>query len=656
MMTAFLALLVGLVMVVAGVAGGTDLGPGSRIALVVAGAIIIFVTGLLAVFTKLYRKTTAHEAFVRTGMGKAKVVLDGGCLVVPIIHRIVHVSLETMRLKVDRRAAEALITGDNLRVDIAAEFYIKVQPEADDILNAARSLGEKSVSETSIRELVMEKLVSALRTVAATRPLIELHTKRDEFASAVQAIITQDLQENGLTLESVTISSLDQTPLDYLKDDNIFDAQGKRRITEITQDQKVRRNEITRNAERDIRGKDVSTRKEVLELDKDREVAEATQGRDVANVQVERKRETQEFAINQQREVDLARVAKELAVQAAEIGRDRDLAVVMAQREQAERVAQVERDKAEQEANVARDQAVEVARRQAEVAVAEQETRRAQAQAETRAAEAKREEETQRIETVKVTVAADREAEKKMITQKQQVNVKQYEDQVEADVKAYTAVKVAEGELEASDKRKQAMLILAEGESESNKRRAEGERAKEMVPVQVDREKVNVEAARVEVKRQELENQEKYSAAALDFELKKQQIVANKEVQIQMANAVGTMLSSAKMQLFGDPSTVARMTQQFLRSVGWGMSVEGLVTSTPPDVREAAMGLIKGTGSTLRDLVARLARGRTAIDPETLEHALVEAIAKAKAEPPAAEAHAEAETPTEQPESESDQT
>ena len=639
-MFAFVGILIGLGLIAAGVAFGEQIGAISSILLVVFGALVVLVTAILTAITKLYRKTTANAAFVRTGMGKAKVVLDAGAFVVPIIHRVIFVSLETMRLNVSRLGEEALITGDNLRVDIAAEFYIKVQPEINDILNAARSLGEKSVSEDSIRTLVNEKLISALRTVAATKTLVELHTKRDEFASAVQQIVTQDLQENGLTLESVTISSLDQTQVALLKDDNVFDAQGKRRITEITQDQLVKRNEIERNAERDIRTKDVMTRKEILDLDKDREVAEATQSRDVANVQAERKRETEEFAIQQNREVDLARVQKELTVQNAEIGRDRDLSVATAKREEAERLAQIERDKAQQEADVAREQAVEVARRQAEVAVAEQETRRAATQAETRAAEAKRETENQRIETVKVTAAADRQAQQKMITEKQQVDIKKYEDQVEADVKAYTAVKVAEGELSASDKRKQAMLILAEGESESAKKIAEGQRAKEMVPVQVDREKVDVESARVEVRRQDLENQERFSRAALDFELKKEQIVANKEVQIQMANAVGTMLASAKMQLFGDPSTLSSMYGQFLKSVGWGLTVDGLMTATPTSVRDAAMNLIQGTGGIVRDLVTRVAGKTIDVDPKVIEEALVDAIAKAKA---AAKPEAEAE-------------
>ena len=637
-MAAFFGIIVGLALIGAGVGFNEKLGFMSTLLLVIAGGFILLVTAILTAITKLYRKTTANEAFVRTGMGKARVVLDGGAFVVPIIHRVVPVSLETMRLNVSRHGEEALITGDNLRVDIAAEFYIKVQPEADDILNAARSLGEKCISEESIRELVMEKLVSSLRTVAATKALMELNTKRDEFASAVQSIVTQDLQENGLTLETVTISSLDQTPLEFLKDDNVFDAQGKRRITEVTRDQEVKRNEISRNAERDITTKNVMTRKQILDLEKDQKVAEANQGRDVAIVQADRQRETREFATQQEREVELARVQKELTVQNSEIERDRNLSVAQAKREQAERLAQVERDKAQQEADVARARAVEVAKRQAEVAVAEQETKRAETQAQTRAAEAKREEENQRIETVKVTADADRRAQQKMITERQQVDIHRYQENVAADIQAYTAVKVADGELQASQKQKEAMLTLAEGESLSNQRKAEGERAKTMVPVQVDREKVNVEAARIEVQRQSLENQEKFSRAALEFQIKKQQIEANKEVQVEMAHAVGTMLASAKMQIFGDPSTLASLYGQFLKSVGWGLTVQGLVESTPEPVRDAALKLVGGTGQVIRDLVTRFVGKQVDVDPKVLEEALVEAIAKAKEAAPEAPA------------------
>ena len=167
----------------------------------------------------------------------------------PVLHQVIPVSLETMRLNVERRGPARLITKDNLRVDLSAEFYIKVQPHIDDIKQAARSLGGRSVQAAAVSELVEDKLVSALRTVAATKELVELHSKRDEFASAVQQIVKHDLASNGLTLESVTISSLDQTDPTQLQERNVFDAQGLRKIAEITQKARVERNEIEREAE-----------------------------------------------------------------------------------------------------------------------------------------------------------------------------------------------------------------------------------------------------------------------------------------------------------------------------------------------------------------------------------------------------------------------
>ena len=212
--------------------------------LVTMGLLLLFMVAVIAIVTRLYRKASANMAYVKTGMGGAKVIQDRGALIIPVVHQVIPVSLETMRLNVERRGTHALITKDNLRVDLSAEFYIKVQANADDILQAARSLGGRNVQPDAVSELVQEKLVSALRTVAATKDLVELHSKRDEFASAVQQIVTHDLASNGLTLESVTISALDQTDPSQLQERNVFDAQGLRKIAQITQQAKVERNEI----------------------------------------------------------------------------------------------------------------------------------------------------------------------------------------------------------------------------------------------------------------------------------------------------------------------------------------------------------------------------------------------------------------------------
>ncbi|MDI9585777.1 MAG: SPFH domain-containing protein, partial [Acidobacteriota bacterium] len=286
------------------VAPGFAPDPISRLIFVVLGAAVLIASAIVIIIAKLYQRTSANEAFVRTGMGGRRVVLDGGCIVVPVVHKIVPVSLETMKLEVERIAEDALITKDNLRCDIRGEFYIKVQAVGDDILNASRSLGDRSVDAGAVRELVFEKLVSALRSVAATRDLAQLHTERDDFANAVSQLVREDLKSNGLTLESVTISRLDQTSAQRLNEGNVFDAQGLRKIAEITQKARVERNMYERDAEREIVEKNVATRKEILSLEKEQSEAEAIQASEVSIIQAERRRQAETYEIEQRRLVE----------------------------------------------------------------------------------------------------------------------------------------------------------------------------------------------------------------------------------------------------------------------------------------------------------------------------------------------------------------
>src|SRR5438552_1541839 len=309
------------------------LSTGARIIISGVGVLVLIVTLIMLVISKLYREASANMAFVRTGMGGAKPIKDGGTLVIPVVHQVIPVSLETMRLNVERRGPHALITKDNLRVDLSAEFYIKVQANSDDIVQAARSLGARNVQADAVSELVQEKLVSALRTVAATKELVELHAKRDEFASAVQEIVIHDLSHNGLTLESVTISSLDQTDPTQLQERNVFDAQGLRKIAEITQKARIERNLIEREAEKQVVEKNVSTAKSVLDLQRDHAEVEAEQKMNVANVRASGEREVAEFKIAQDeaisrrdiekmREIDTAEVQRTLAGEQAQVAKE----------------------------------------------------------------------------------------------------------------------------------------------------------------------------------------------------------------------------------------------------------------------------------------------------------------------------------------------
>lgn len=548
-----------------------------------AGALLLVIGGGIGFYAKIYRRASANQAFVRTGQGGTRVVLDRGIIVWPVFHQIVPVSLETMKLEVERRGPDALITKDNLRVDVKGEFYIKVKALEEDILNAARSLGEKSVEASSVGSLVFEKLVSALRSVAATKDLIELHTQRDAFASAVLNLVVNDLQQNGLTLESVTISRLDQTAQELLSDTNIFDAQGKKKITEITQAALVERNRIERDAQRDIALKDVATRQEVLELDRKRAEAEATQAKEVANVQSQRQRETQEFSIEQDRAVKEAEIQRDLAVQAAAIERERALIARKREMQQAD----IEREKAIAAANIAKQQAVETQERQKEAAVAEQEAIRAKAEQSALLAQAQREAASQEVIKVQQLAEAEREAQKKLIAAQQAIDQDKIRRQTEAEVAAFTQIKQAQAAQESAEKEATAKLKLAQAEAQAREFAAQGERALQMVPVEVERERVAVEQARVEVERQSLENKQTYSEAALSYELNKLRIEAERDVQAQMAKSIGEFMAKGNFTVYGDPQTMSQMMGQYMRGMSLGTFAGGLMNGTPDAVKSA---------------------------------------------------------------------
>jgi uncharacterized membrane protein YqiK len=545
-------------------------GFGTFVLLVVAGATI---------FTRFYRKTSANMAYVRTGGRGPHVILDDGAIVVPIIHHLTPVSLETMRLNVERRGPHALITKDNLRVDLSAEFYIKVQPTKEDIQQAARSLGGRSVQPEAVSELVEDKLVSALRTVAATKDLVELHAKRDEFASAVQEIVTHDLATNGLTLESVTISSLDQTDPSALQERNVFDAQGLRKIAEITQKARVERNQIEMEAQRLVVAKNVETKKKVLDMERDQAEFEADQRSKVANVRAAREREVAEFKLAQDEAVTRRDIERQKQIETAEV--ERTLAVEQAQ--VARKIALIAKNREQETSEIVKRQAVEVAERAKEVAVAEKEQERAAAQAQALTAEAERERAKQQVVTVTVTAEADREAAKKLIAAQQAINEKRIREQTEADVLAYRQVKEASGEKDAAEMRYMAKLKLADGDAAAASKRAEGERAVKMVDVNVERERVGVEQARVEVERQSLSNKQEFEEAALKFELEKFRINAEREIRIAAAQALGNMFAKANMQIFGDPGTMANMSMQFMRAASVGAAADGLLKTLPDE-------------------------------------------------------------------------
>jgi uncharacterized membrane protein YqiK len=595
----FILMALGLAMMVTGLLGkllGLPITLSSGMVLTVAGGVVTFI-GFGVTLMSFYRRTTADLAFVRTGYGGSTVVLDGGIRVVPFLHNVLEINLRTMKLGVNPRGQNALITHDNLRANVLAQFYIRVQADTEHILNAARSLGQNSVNAETVEALVSEKLVSALRAIASQMDLFEIHTKRDEFAERVKEHVKLDLESNGLLLESVTISELDQTDPGELSDNNVFDAQGKRKITEITAAAAVERNNLERHAEQARKLKDVETRQQILELERKQAEAEAQQQTEIAKVRADRERESQEAVIAQQRQVELAKIEKEKQIQAQEIARQQAIEVARAQQEQTVQAAQIAKDQQIQMATVEREKSVAVAERQKQIALAQQEMERAKAEEAALRASADREKAGQQVTTVTQLAEADREANKRLIAARQQIEQDKLKMQTSADVEAYTRVKQAEGEREAALQQAEAKRQLAEAEAAAKEMVARGEKAQQMVAVDVAREQVNVEQAKVAVERQQLENRQEFAQAGIQLEVQRLTIQADRDVQMEFARALASFLANGHMTLYGTPETASMMLDNMAKGFGLRAMVEGFVNGSDGEGNSSAPNGHKANGS-----------------------------------------------------------
>jgi flotillin len=545
----------------------------------VVGLVLFLIGVFYALVTALWRKTSADEAFVMTGGARgSRVILDGGAFVFPLVHNVVPVNLKTMKLGVNPHGANALITHDNLRSDILAQFYIRVQADSEHILNAARSLGVNSVNAENVENLVSEKLVSALRAIASQMDLFEIHTKRDEFAERVKEHVKSDLEANGLLLESVTISQMDQTDPSELSDNNVFDAQGKRKITEITAAALVERNNLERAAEQARKTRDVQTRQQILALERQQAESEAEQRTEIAIIQASKDRESQEAVIAQQRAVESAQIAKQQAIQTAEIGRQQAVEVARVAQEKAVQTATIARDQETQRAGVERDQAVALAERLKQIAVANKEAERARAEEGSLIAQAAQEKANQEVMSVTQIAEAERDASKKLIAARQQIEQDKIRLQTEAEVQAFTRVTVAQADQESATKQAEAKLHLAQADAQSRELIARGEKAQQMVAVDVSRENVGVEQARVDVERRQLENRQEFADAGIRLEVEKLRIQADKEVQQEFARALANFLSHGNMTLYGTPETAQKMMDNMAKGFGVRAIAEGFLS------------------------------------------------------------------------------
>ncbi len=444
------------------------------------GAAFVFFLGI--VYATLYKKTTSNRSFVRTGSGGAKVYMDSGGVVIPIMHKLTWISQETMKLEIARIGKDALITRDKLRADVEAQFYVKVPPEKEQILAAARSLGQRATEVENVKELIKDKLISALRSVSATKALMELHEDREGFGMDVFNALKDDLRANGLQLETVAISQLDMTKKDFFDKDNYFDAQGLKLMTDTIETAKKEENDIRRQRDLEIEKVNVEADKQTLDLQKERQLAIAEQERDVSNEQAERKAETEKFRLNQEREVKEAEVAKNYAVEKAGIDKDIKLVEENKRKEEAEvarkqaiEEVEVGRKLAIEQANIEREKSTETARIVKEIALIEENKRKEEA--EVKRQQVVEEAEVQRNLVVEeANVKRERAIESARIEKEKAVEIAQ----VEKEIKIVEEVKLKE---QAETERLRVAAEKEEAETERAKVEANREAEIELIDV-----------------------------------------------------------------------------------------------------------------------------------------------------------------------------
>ena len=345
--------------------------------------VIVLIAILYVISIWVYKRAPANMGFIRTGYLGTRVCLGRGALVLPVFHEVTWVSLETLKLIVSRSRDQAVLTSDKIRVDVVAELYAHVGRSEEDLLAAARSLGERTFDTEKVRSLLEAKIVSALRSYAATKTLSELHENRDTFAKAVQTSVVESFHANGLTLEEVTIVTLEQSAKEFFDKDNVFDAEGLKVITEITSDARRHVHNTEKRTTVSIRQRELDTQLELLEIEKQEAFARAHQDREVANEQAQQIGNKQMYVLDQRMEVEqkeidnektLERMRAERDVSATEESRRREAAEIQKtlELEKARRDREIElvaKTEEEQLANIQRKLAEEQAERDRRIAL-----------------------------------------------------------------------------------------------------------------------------------------------------------------------------------------------------------------------------------------------------------------------------------------------
>ncbi len=430
---------------------------------IVIGVVAVLAILMAVVYSSLYKKVPQGKALV-VSTTKSVVVSFTGRLVVPIIHKAEIMDTSVKTIEIDRRATEGLICRDNIRADIKVNFFVRVNKAEEDVIKVAQSIGvERASSQATLEELFVAKFSEALKTVGKGLDFEDLYTERRRFRDEIIEVIGTDL--NGYVLEDAAIDYLEQTPLGNLDENNILDAQGIRKITELTAIQHVATNVASREEEKQITAKDVETREAVLELMRQQADAEARQSREIATVQAREQAETVKVQNEERLRAERARLATDEEVAITQENLDREVAVAEKNKE---RIVAVEEER------VAKARKLEIVAAEVEVTAAEKSVEKekaeiAEIQRERVAVEKTVAEEVEAIATLRVVEEANRQRDAVVIQAEAEAQGEFVKDIKRAEAAEQAAahlaaerVVAAKADLEASDLDARATIRLAE--------------------------------------------------------------------------------------------------------------------------------------------------------------------------------------------------
>ncbi len=438
------------------------------IALIVLAGIIGFILfGAFIFMLRYFRKVNQGTAIVKNGWG-GTVVDFSGLFIIPILHKAELMDISVKRIEIDRSGADGLICRDNMRADIKVCFFVRVNKTHEDVERVAQFLGcDRASDEEALRALFEPKFSEALKTVGKQFDFVELYNSREKFREQILRIIGTDL--NGYVLDDAAIDYLEQTDLEKLNPNNVLDAEGIKKITDLTAEEITRANFITREKEKTLKKQDVEAREAILALERQQVEAEEKQQREIAEVTARQGAEAMVVEQEERQRQETARIRAEEEILVAEENKKRAVIVAAKSKERTEAVEteRVEKDRGleitERErivtlAQIDKEKAVEVEKKNIQDVIRERViVERAVVEEEEKIKDTREFAEADRKKQVAIT-AAEELAQQQLVKEVQASEAKKQAATLDAE----TVVVTAEAQRTAAEKETDAKKMLAE--------------------------------------------------------------------------------------------------------------------------------------------------------------------------------------------------